>query len=120
MPTAAAEPDRKAVGRDQNSGAQVSTPAAATESAITDTIVLSAKLAATTKPAAPISAGITRCQRRSRRASALRPKRFIATIEQPNGIALNRPMFRLPVTPVALISVGIQKVNAYWPITKQK
>ena len=39
---------------------------------------------------------------------------------QTNGIALSRPMFRLPFTPVALISVGIQKVRPYCPITKAK
>src|SRR4051794_9830020 len=109
MPTAPAAPDRKDVGSDQNSGAQVNTPAAATESATRATAVLLTKEAATMKPPAPISAGMTRCQRRSRRASALRPKRFIATMAHPKGMALNRPMLRLATTPVVLISVGIQK-----------
>src|SRR5437764_1444819 len=55
MPTAAAAPDRKDVGSDQNSGAHVNTPAAATESATTATAVLLTKEAATMKPATPIS-----------------------------------------------------------------
>ncbi|MCY1381499.1 hypothetical protein D9M69_694140 [compost metagenome] len=76
--------------------------------------------AATVKPTAPIIAGMIRCQRRSRRASALRPNRFIATIAHRNGMALSRPMLKLPCTPVAFTSVGSQKVSAYWPMTKAK
>ena len=72
------------------------------------------------KPTAPSSAGTTRCQRRSRCLSALRPNRFMATTAQMKGMALISPILRLPVTPVALTSVGIQKVSPYWPITKQK
>src|SRR5437763_10237785 len=120
MPTAAAAPDKNAVGNDQNSGAQLSTPAAASDNAAIETTVFCANEAATTKQAAPNTAGMARCQRRSRRASALRPKRFMATMAQPNGMALTRPMAKLPFTPVALTSVGIQKVSPYWPITKQK
>ena len=45
-----------------------------------DTTVLSANDAATEKPTAPNSAGTIRCQRRSRRLSALWPIRFITTI----------------------------------------
>ena len=32
-------------------------------------------------------------------------------------MALIRPMLRLPLTPVALTSVGIQKFRPYWPRT---
>ena len=44
----------------------------------------------------------------------------MATTAQMKGIAEIRPILRLPVTPVALTMVGIQKVSPYCPITKQK
>src|ERR1700751_5658186 len=113
MPAAAVAPDMNAVGSDQNSGAQVSTPAAAIDRDAIDTTVLSANEAAIVKPTAPASAGPIRCQRRSRRLSALWPITFITTIPTRNGIALNRPIWNAPVTPVDLTSVGIQNVNPY-------
>src|SRR6266702_6641695 len=120
MPAAAVAPDMNAVGSDQNSGAQVSTPAAASERNAIDTTVLSANEAATVKPIAPNSAGTIRCQRRSRRLSALCPIRFITTIAHRNGIALSRPILNAPVTPVDLTSVGIQNVRPYCPVTNAK
>lgn len=120
MPAAAAVPPRNEVGSDQNSGAQVSTPAAATESATSDSTVEPFHTAARLNPTVPIRAGITRCQRRSRCLSAERPNTFIVTRAARKGIALSRPMVNAPSMPVALMNVGIQKVSAYWPITKQK
>src|SRR4029450_4827944 len=120
IPAAAALPRKNEVGSDQKSGAQVSTPAAARERNVIAIAVLFAVTAATTKPTAPQSAGITKCQRRSRCLSALRPHRIMATTATRNGIALRRPVVKLPFTPVAFTSVGIQNVRPYWPITKQK
>ena len=42
------------------------------------------------------------------------------TIAKRNGMALNRPIVSVSVTPVDLISVGIQNVSPYWPVTKVK
>src|SRR5471032_2261647 len=101
-------------------GAHVSTPAAATESATIDTTVLPANDAATEKPTAAASAGTIRCQRRSRRLSALWPSTFITTIATRNGIALSKPILNAPLTPVDLIKVGIQNVSPYCPVTNAK
>src|ERR1700692_3017966 len=103
IPAAAAAPDMKAVGSDQNKGAQVSTPAAATESATIDTAVLPANDAATEKPSAAPSAGTIKCQRRSRRFPALYPTTFITTIATRNGMALSKPILSAPLTPVDLM-----------------
>ena len=119
MPAAAAVPDRKAVGSDQNSGAQVSTPAAASDRNSSDIAVLSANEAVAAKPMAPAS-GTIRCQRRSRRRSALWPSRFMTTMAHRKGMALSSPILNAPLTPVDLTSVGIQKVSPYWPATKVK
>jgi hypothetical protein len=112
-PTAAAVPPRNAVGSDQNSGAQVSTPAAATDRATRDSAVDPAQPAASEKPTAPMRLGTTRCQRRSRRLSAERPSTFIVTSAARNGTALSAPIARLPSMPVDSMNVGIQKVRAY-------
>src|SRR5437870_1044902 len=119
MPAAAPVPARIAVGRAQNRGAQLIAPAAAKDRAQIARIGFPA-LAETTKPAAPIMAGIARCQRRSLVRSALRPSMFMAIRVQTNGMALTRPIWKLPVTPAALTRLGIQKVRPYWPRMKQK
>ena len=119
IPAAAAEPLRMAVGNDQKSGAHDKTPAVAKDRKIIDTVVLVA-VAAMIKPKAPIRAGTTRCQRRSRCLSALRENKTMAIIAQIKGIAPRRPIIRLSSTPDALINVGNHKVNPYCPITKQK
>ena len=113
MDGVAALPRKNEVGSDQNSGAHVSTPAAARERNVIAIAVLFAVRAATTKPTAPQSAGITRCQRRSRCLSALRPHKIMATTATRNGMALRRPVVKLPFTPVAFTSVGIQNVRPY-------
>ena len=73
-----------------------------------------------TKPMAPSSMGRARCQRRSRRRSALRPSRGMQIAAARYGMAVKTPMLKTPLIPAVLIRVGNQKVNPYWPMTQQK
>ncbi len=81
---------------------------------------LSLTLAAMHRPAAPISNGITKCQRRSPRRSAERPINTMNTAAARYGMALIRPMRIGSVTPLPWMIEGNQKLIAYTPLWMQK
>ena len=92
MDAAAVAPPRKAVGSVHMMGEKLMMPAAATDNAITASVRLVPAKTLATRPTAPSTRMKTRCQRRSRRRSELRPTSTMATMATRYGMALKRPM----------------------------
>ena len=63
------------------------------------------------KPIAPSMPGITRCQRRSRCRSELRPIRTMLVAATRYGAAVRKPTLRTLFTPLALMRLGSQKLT---------
>src|ERR1700744_5988652 len=86
MPAAAAAPDRKAVGRVQNTGRQEKMPNPATQKGIIFSVGSSSIVEAAI-PAAAMNSGIAVCQRRSPAWSERNPHQTIAIVPTAYGSA---------------------------------
>src|SRR5262249_9545621 len=115
MPAAAAAPPRMEVGVLHDTGRADMMPIVHRVRPVMAAVTLPLAVTLITRPIDPTGHMMAVCQRGSRRRSALRAMRYIATMPKDHGIALIRPTSSGSLTPIALMIVGSQNDTPYRP-----